>query len=119
MSSPPNPEGHPPLPPKSPPSSASQQVTAAADTAPPTTSTGTAASNTSDLDLSKESSDLMDVDKVKADQDLRNQVSALQKRMDASESLADLTQQNPRRFGKNILGMSARVLRSEREVTRG
>ena len=117
MFSPPNPEGHPPLPPKIPPSSASQQVTA--DTAPPTTSTGTAASNTSDLDLSKESSDLMDVDKVKADQDLRNQVSALQKRMDASENLADLTQQNMRRFGKNILGMSARVLRYEREVTRG
>ena len=119
MFSPPNPEGHPPLPPKGPPSSASQKVTD--DTAPPTTSTGTAAPNTSDLDLSKESSDLMDVDvdKVKADLDLRNQVSALQKRMDAGESLADLTQQNLRRFGKNILGMSARVLRSEREVTRG
>ena len=47
--------------------SASQQVTAPATTAPPTTSTGAAgAAVTSDLDLSKESADLLDMDALEA-----------------------------------------------------
>ena len=68
--------------------------------------------------MSKESRDL-DMDTVEADETLRSQISALQKRMDASESLADLTQRNLARVGKCFLGMSARVLRGEREVIKG
>ena len=91
-----------------------------AGTAPPTTSAGaaeaTAATNTSDLDMSV---DLLDEDALERDMDLRNQVSALQKRMDASEVLATKTRRNLSLVGRNFLGMSARILRTEREGIRG
>ena len=91
-----------------------------AGTAPPTTSAGaaeaTAATNTSDLDMSM---DLLDEDALERDMDLRNQVSALQKRMDASEVLATKICRNLSLVGKNFLRISPRILRSEREGIRG
>ena len=118
MPSPPKPEDSPFVPPMDPQSSVPPQMTAGA--APPTTSAGaaeaTAATNTSDLDMSV---DLLDEDALERDMDLRNQVSALQKRMDASEVLATKTRRNLSLVGRNFLGMSARILRTEREGIRG